>query len=56
MRVAFADSPHSNAEYVAVPLDRLIPLPDDISFETAAAVLLPGAYCAVSLCVTVTVW
>lgn len=41
-RVAFADSPHANAEYVAVPLDHLIPLPDDISFETAAAVLLQG--------------
>jgi len=35
-RVAFADSPYSNADYVAVPL------PDDISFETAAAVLLQG--------------
>lgn len=41
-RVAFADSPHSNAEYVAVPLDRLIPFPDGISFETASAVLLQG--------------
>jgi NADPH2:quinone reductase len=41
-RVTFADSPHANAEYVAVPLDRLIPLQDDISFETAAAVLLQG--------------
>jgi len=41
-RVAFADSPHANAEYVAVPLDHLIPLPDDISFETASAVLLQG--------------
>ena len=41
-RVAFADSPHANAEYVAVPLGHLIPLPDDISFETAAAVLLQG--------------
>jgi NADPH2:quinone reductase len=40
--VAFADSPHANAEYVAVPLERLIPLPDGISFETAAAVLLQG--------------
>ncbi len=41
-RVAFADSPHANAEYVAVSLDHLIPLPDDISFETASAVLLQG--------------
>ena len=29
-RVAFADWPHSNAEYVAVGLDHLIPLPDEI--------------------------
>ncbi|WP_019588124.1 quinone oxidoreductase family protein [Deinococcus apachensis] len=41
-RVAFADSPHANAELVAVPGDRLIPLPGDISFETAAALLLQG--------------
>ena len=41
-RVAFADSPHANAEYVAVPVDHLIPLPHDISFETAAAALLQG--------------
>ncbi|RSL16818.1 NADPH2:quinone reductase [Edaphobacter aggregans] len=41
-RVAFADSPHANAEYVAVPLDHLIRLPDDISFESASAVLLQG--------------
>ena len=41
-RVAFADSPYANAELVAVPLEKLIPLPDDISFETAAALLLQG--------------
>lgn len=41
-RVGFADSPFSNAERVRVPLDRLIPLPDDISTETAAALLLQG--------------
>lgn len=41
-RVAFADSPHANAELVAVPEDKLIPLPGDISFETAAALLLQG--------------
>lgn len=41
-RVAFADVPLANAERVAVPIDRLIPLPDDISFETAAALLLQG--------------
>lgn len=41
-RVAFADSPFANAELVAVPFEKLIPLPDDISFETAAALLLQG--------------
>ncbi len=41
-RVGFADSPHANAELVAVAEDRLIPLPDDISDEIAAAVLLQG--------------
>jgi NADPH2:quinone reductase len=41
-RVAFADVPFANAELVAAPLDHVIPLPDDISFETAAAVLLQG--------------
>lgn len=41
-RVAFADSPFANAELVAVDIEHLIPLPDDISFDTAAAVLLQG--------------
>lgn len=41
-RVGFADMAHANAERVAVDLDRLIPLPDDIDFDTAAAVLLQG--------------
>lgn len=41
-RVAFADSPHANAELVAVAADRLIPLPDGIDYETAAALLLQG--------------
>jgi NADPH2:quinone reductase len=41
-RVAFADSPFANAELVAVPREKLIPLPDDISDETAAALLLQG--------------
>ncbi|MFD0740530.1 quinone oxidoreductase family protein [Lysobacter koreensis] len=41
-RVAFADSPYANAELVAVAAERLIPLPDDIAFETAAALLLQG--------------
>jgi NADPH2:quinone reductase len=41
-RVAFADSPFAQAERALVELDRLIPLPDDISSETAAALLLQG--------------
>ncbi len=41
-RVAFADSPFAHAELVVVPFEKLIPLPDDISFETAAALLLQG--------------
>jgi len=41
-RVAFADSAFANAEQVAVPLDKLIALPDDIDFDTAAALLLQG--------------
>ncbi len=41
-RVGFADVPHANAELVSAPVEKLIPLPDDIGFETAAAVLLQG--------------
>lgn len=41
-RVAFADSPFANAELVAVSHDKLVVLPDDIDFHTAAAVLLQG--------------
>jgi NADPH2:quinone reductase len=41
-RVGFADAPFANAEQVAVAAEKLIPLPDDVSFETAAAVLLQG--------------
>jgi NADPH2:quinone reductase len=41
-RVGFADSPFANAEKVRVPLDRLIPLPEDIDFATAAGLLLQG--------------
>ncbi|HQR09161.1 MAG TPA: quinone oxidoreductase [Gemmatales bacterium] len=41
-RVAFADIPLANAELVAAPLEKLIPLPEDISFDTAAALLLQG--------------
>lgn len=41
-RVAFADSPHANAEFATVDAERLIPLPDDIGTDTAAALLLQG--------------
>jgi len=41
-RVAFADVPFANADLVAAPLDNLIPLPDEISFETAASIMLQG--------------
>ncbi|MGO4290179.1 quinone oxidoreductase family protein [Chitinophaga sp. RAB17] len=41
-RVAFADVPFANATLVAVPVTHAIPLPEDISFDTAAAVLLQG--------------
>jgi len=41
-RIAFADVPFANAELVAVPRDKAILLPADISFETAAAILLQG--------------
>lgn len=41
-RVAFADVPFANAELVAVPAEHAIPLPDYISFETAASILLQG--------------
>jgi NADPH:quinone reductase len=41
-RVGFADVPFANAERVIVPTDRAIPLPEGVSFETAAALLLQG--------------
>jgi len=41
-RVAFADVPYANAELVAVPFEKMIPLPESISFETAAGLLLQG--------------
>jgi NADPH2:quinone reductase len=41
-RIAFADVPHANAEMVLVPQEHAIPLPDDITFETAASLLLQG--------------
>lgn len=41
-RVAFADVPFANAELVAVPVSNAIPLPEFISFKTAATILLQG--------------
>ncbi|AFD05766.1 quinone oxidoreductase family protein [Solitalea canadensis] len=41
-RVGFADVPFANAALVAVPETHLIPLPEKITFETAAASLLQG--------------
>jgi NADPH2:quinone reductase len=41
-RLAFADVPFANAELVAVPYDKAIPVPDSVPFETAASVMLQG--------------
>jgi NADPH2:quinone reductase len=41
-RVGFADVARANADLVVAPVDRLIPLPESISFDVAAAVLLQG--------------
>jgi NADPH2:quinone reductase len=41
-RIGFADCPFANATRVNVPFDKVIPLPDDIGFMDAAAVLLQG--------------
>jgi len=41
-RVAFADSPHANAELVAVDYDKLVPVSEDVTYEQAAAVMLQG--------------
>jgi NADPH:quinone reductase len=41
-RIAFADVPFANAEFVSVPLEKAIPIPDDITFETASSILLQG--------------
>jgi NADPH:quinone reductase len=40
--ICFADVPFANAELVAVPIENCIPLPNTISFETAAAFILQG--------------
>jgi NADPH2:quinone reductase len=41
-RVGFADCPFANATRVNVPVEKAIPLPDDIGFTEAAAMLLQG--------------
>jgi NADPH:quinone reductase len=41
-RICFADVPFANAELVAVPVTHAIPLNNNVSFETAAAVMLQG--------------
>jgi NADPH2:quinone reductase len=41
-RIGFADCPFANATRVNVPIDKAIPLPADIGFTEAAAVLLQG--------------
>lgn len=41
-RIAFADCPFANATRVNVPADKAIPLPADIGFIEAAAMLLQG--------------
>ncbi|MDT0123102.1 quinone oxidoreductase [Paenibacillus sp. RRE4] len=40
--VAFADVPHANAEKVAVPIEKAILIPESVSFDKAASVLLQG--------------
>lgn len=41
-RVFFADVPLAQAEYVVAPPEKLIPLPDTVSFELAASIALQG--------------
>ena len=41
-RIGFADVPFANATRVTVPVDRAIPLPDDVGHVQAAAILLQG--------------
>jgi NADPH2:quinone reductase len=41
-RIGFADCPFANATRVNVPVEKAIPLPDDIGFTDAAATLLQG--------------
>ncbi len=41
-RVAYADVPGADAEYAAVPVARVVPLPEAVSTRQAAAVMLQG--------------
>jgi NADPH2:quinone reductase len=41
-RVAWASGPSSYASHVVVPADRLVPVPDGVSTEAAAAAMLQG--------------
>lgn len=41
-RVAYASLPASYAEYVVAPASRLVPVPESVSLEQAAAVMLQG--------------
>lgn len=41
-RVAFAGVPGAYSEYLAAPAGRLVPVPDSVDGETAAAVMLQG--------------
>lgn len=41
-RICFADAANANAEYVKMDKDRLIPIPDDLSFTLAASIILQG--------------
>jgi NADPH2:quinone reductase len=41
-RVAYAMARGSYAEYALVPADQLVPLPDTVDFDTAAAAMLQG--------------
>jgi NADPH:quinone reductase len=41
-RVAWTDHPGAYAEFAAVPCAKLVPIPDEVDFSLAAAVLLQG--------------
>jgi NADPH2:quinone reductase len=41
-RVAFADAPGAYAEYIVLPAERAVPIPDAVSTRVAAAAMLQG--------------